>query len=323
MPVILLTNHYNEGPLAIARGAVPEGFNLMTLNKPCKEELVEKAKKADYFLVSGRLPIDEEVLDAASKLKMIQRTGVGTDMLNREALKKKNIPVYINVGINARSVAEHAMMLILTTLRRLAVINADVKGGTWLKQDTGVKSRELYGKTVGIIGMGNIGRMVVKMLKGFGVDILYYDMYRQSEESERKLGIVYTSMDEIFQKADIISLHCPLVPETNNIINTETISKMKKGVIIINTARGGLIDEAALVRALKSEHVGAAGLDVFSKEPPSKRNPLFGFNNVTVSPHVGGLSYEAFKGMMTGAMNNMRLFEEGRAEELENKRLEL
>lgn len=323
MPVILLTNHYNEGPLAIARGAVPEGFNLMTLNKPCKEELVEKAKKADYFLVSGRLPIDEEVLDAASKLKMIQRTGVGTDMLNREALKKKNIPVYINVGINARSVAEHAMMLILTTLRRLAVINADVKGGTWLKQDTGVKSRELYGKTVGIIGMGNIGRMVVKMLKGFGVDILYYDMYRQSEENERKLGIVYTSMDEIFQKADIISLHCPLVPETNNIINTETISKMKKGVIIINTARGGLIDEAALVRALKSGHVGAAGLDVFSKEPPSKRNPLFGFNNVTVSPHVGGLSYEAFKGMMTGAMNNMRLFEEGRAEELENKRLEL
>lgn len=323
MPVILLTNHYNEGPLAIAKGAVPEGFGLIYLNKPCKEELIKKAKEADYFLVSGRLSIDREVLDAAPGLKMIQRTGVGVDMLDMKALKEKNIPVYINMGINARSVAEHAVMLILTGLRRLTAVNAAVKKGVWLKQDTGVQSRELHGKTVGIIGMGNIGRTVVEMLRGFGVNIIYYDMYRQEEKREKELGITYMSMEEVFKKADIISLHCPLVPETKGIVNSNSIAKMKKGVILINTARGGLIDEPSLINALESGHVMAAGLDVFSKEPPSKDNGLFGFDNVTVTPHVGGLSYEAFKGMMTEAMNNMKLFEEGRADELESKKLEL
>lgn len=323
MPTILLTNHYNEGPLAIAEGAVPKGFSLMTLDEPCKEELIKKARGADYFLVSGRLPIDKEVLDVAYGLKMIQRTGVGTDMLDTKVLKERNIPVYINMGINSRSVAEHAVMLMLTTLRRLPIVNARVKRGIWLKQDTGVQGRELYGKTVGIIGMGNIGRTVVKILRGFEVNIVYYDMYRQDRAREQELGITYTSMEEVFKEADIISLHCPLMPETKNIINSGSIAKMKRGVILINTARGGLIDEAALVGALEAGHIGAAGLDVFEKEPPGKDNALFGFENVIVSPHVGGLSYEAFKNMMTEAMNNMRLFEEGRADELEDKKLEL
>jgi len=321
MPVILLTNHYNEGPLSIAKAAVPEGFELISLDKACKEELIVKAKDAHYFLVSGRLPIDREVLDASPNLKMIQRTGVGTDMFDMEALKEKNIPVYVNMGINARSVAEHAVMLILATLKRLTIVNANVKNGIWLKQDTGVQNRELCGKTVGIIGMGNIGRMVVKMLKGFDVSIVYYDMYRQREETEKELGITYATMEDVFKKADIISLHCPLTPETKGMINAKALSMMKKGVIIINTARGGLIDEAALIDALKSGQVRAAGLDVFAKEPPDKTNPLLGFDNVIVSPHVGGLSYEAFRSMMVEAMNNMKLFEEGRAEELESKRL--
>ncbi|NLO26180.1 MAG: hydroxyacid dehydrogenase [Clostridiales bacterium] len=321
MPVILLTNHYNEGPLKIAKEAVPKGFSLISLDRPSKEELVKKAEQADYFLVSGRLPIDREVLDAAPKLKMIQRTGVGTDMFDMEALKERNIPVYVNMGINSRSVAEHAVMLILSVLRRLTIVNGNVKNGIWLKQDMGVQSRELYGKTVGLIGMGNIGRSVVRMLKGFEVNIIYYDMYRQPEETEKELGISYAPMNEVFENADIISLHCPLAPETKGLINDKTISSMKKGAILINTARGGLVDEAALIRALETGHIGAAGLDVFAKEPPAKANPLLGFENVVVSPHVGGVTYEAFKSMMVEAMYNMKLFEEGKTEELESKRL--
>lgn len=321
MPVILLTNHYNEGPLSIVKGAVPEGFEFVSLDKACKEELISKAKDANYFLVSGRLSIDRDVLNAAPNLRMIQRTGVGTDMFDMEALKEKNIPVYVNMGINARSVAEHAVMLILAALKRLTIVNANLKSGIWLKQDTGVQSRELCGKTVGIIGMGNIGRMVVKMLNGFDVNIVYYDMYRQKEETEKELGISYAPMDDVLKKADIISLHCPLTLETKGIIDAKAISMMKKGSIIINTARGGLIDEAALIDALKTGHIKAAGLDVFAQEPPAKTNPLLDLENVTVSPHIGGLSYESFRNMMAEAMNNIRLFEEGRLEELESKRL--
>ncbi len=321
MPVILLTNHYNEGPLSIVQEAVPAGFSLVTLDEPTKEELIKKAKEAEYFLVSGRLPIDKEVLDAAPKLKMIQRTGVGTEMFDMEALKEKNIPIYVNPGVNAVSVAEHAVMHILAVLRRITIVNGNVKKGIWAKQDTGVQSKELRGKTVGMLGMGNIGRNVVKMLSGFGVNIVYYDMFRLKEEQEKELGITYASLEEVFKKADILSLHCPLTPETKGIINAKSIALMKKGVIIVNTARGGLIDEVALIKALESGQVGAAGLDVFAKEPPDKANPLLSFENVSVSPHVGGLTYEAFKSMMVEATHNMKLFEEGKVEELESKKI--
>lgn len=321
MPVILITNHYNEVPLSILQEAIPKGFRLISLEKATKEELLKKAGEADYFLVSGRLSIDKEVIEVANKLKMIQRTGVGTDMFDMEALKEKSIPVYVNTGVNSQSVAEHAMMLILSVLRRLPIVNANVKNGIWLKQDTGVQSMELCNKTVGIIGMGNIGRTVVKMLNGFDVNIVYYDMYRLDEEKEKALGITYAPLNEVLKKADIISLHCPLTPETKYIINSDTIATMKRGTIIINTARGGLIDETALIRALETGHIKAAGLDVFDKEPPEKTNLLLSFNNVTVSPHVGGLTYEAFKSMMVEAMNNIKMFEEGKSELLESKRI--
>lgn len=321
MPVILLTNHYNEIPRKIVKEAVPEGFTLDTLDRANKEELLKKAGEADYFLVSGRVPIDREVIEAATRLKMIQRTGVGTDMLDIETLNEKKIPVYVNPGINSRSVAEHTMMLILSVLRRLPIVNSTVKNGIWLKQDMGVQSRELYKKKIGMIGMGNIGRNVVRMLKGFDVSIVYYDMYRLNEKQEEELGISYAPLSEVFQQADILTIHCPLTIETKKIINAETLASMKKGAIIINTARGGLIDEAALVKALDSGHIKAAGLDVFAQEPPDKTNPLLSFDNVTVSPHVGGVTYEAFKSMMFEAMNNMKLFEQGKKDKLENKRL--
>jgi len=321
MPVILLTNHYNEIPLSILKGAVPEGFELITLDKANKEELVKKAGEADYFLGSGRLPIDREVIEAATKLKMIQRTGVGADSFDMKVLNEKNIPVYVNPGVNAVSVAEHALMLILAVLRRVAVVNGNVKKGIWAKQDTGVQGRELYGKTVGMIGMGNIGRNAAKMLRGFEVKIVYYDMYRLKEEQEKELGITYAPLAEVLKQADILSLHCPLTPETKGIINAQTIASMKKGAVIINTARGGLIVETDLISALQSGQIKAAGLDVFAEEPPAKDNPLFSLDNVTLTPHVGGLTYEAFRSMMAEAMHNMKLFEEGKADELESKRL--
>jgi D-3-phosphoglycerate dehydrogenase len=321
MPVILLTNHYDERPAAIVKEAVPEGFTLMMLEKECQQELVEKAPLADYFLVSGRLQISQEVISAATRLKMIQRTGVGIDMLDLKAIGERNIPVYVNAGINAASVAEHAVLHILAALRRLVIVDASIRNGIWAKRDNGLQTNELSGKTVGLVGAGNIGRHTAKMLSGFDCRIIYYDMYRLSPEMEQELGITYQPFEQLLEQSDIISLHCPLTDETRGIINKETIAKMKDGVILVNTARGGLIVEQDLREALDSKKVKAAGLDVFSTEPPAKDNPLITCQNVTLSPHMGGVTYESFKDMMAGAMQNMVIYEQGRMAELESKRL--
>jgi phosphoglycerate dehydrogenase-like enzyme len=321
MPVILLTNYYDGIPKTIAQEAVPAGFQLLTLASATKECLLEMAGEAEYFLVSGRLPIGKDVLAVAKRLKMIQRTGVGTDMFDMDALKERGIPLYVNMGVSAISVAEHAMMLMLSVLRRLTVLNAEVKSGIWTKQANGVRNHELYGKTIGMVGMGNIGKAVAKMLQGFDVKIYYYDMYRLKPEQEATLGIVYKPLQEVLQAADIVSLHCPLTADTKNMMNAGMFACMKKGSILINTARGGLIDEAALVQALRTGHIKAVGLDVFSQEPPDKANALLGLDTVTATPHVGGLTYEAFRSMMVEAMQNMQLFEEGKQALLEDKRL--
>jgi phosphoglycerate dehydrogenase-like enzyme len=275
MPVILLTTHYSERPAAIVREAVPKGFSLVMLDKISKEELIEKAPLADYILVSGRLKIDKAVIGAAKKLKMIQRTGVGTDMFDMESIRARNIPVYVNAGVNASSVAEHAVLHILAALRRLTIVNDEVRRGTWIKQDNGLQTHELGGKTVGLIGAGNIGRHVARMLSGFGCSLLYYDMYRLKPETERQFNLIYKPLDEVFAQSDIISLHCPLTDETRNIINAKSIAGMKDGAILVNTARGELVVEKDLAEALDSGKIAAAGLDVFSPEPPLANNPLF------------------------------------------------
>lgn len=321
MPVILLTNHYGARPAAIVREAVPEGFTLIMLDSASQQELVEKAPLADYFLVSGRLLINREVVTAATKLKMIQRTGVGTDMFDMDAINARGIPVYVNSGVNAASVAEHAVLHILAALRRLTIVNANVRNGIWAKQDSGLQSNDLCGKTVGLLGAGNIGRHVARMLSGFDCNVVYYDMFRLTPEMEQQYHLTYKTLDELLAQSDIISLHCPMTPETRGIINAETVARMKDGAILVNTARGGLINEEALVQALQSGKIKAAGLDVFGTEPPAADHPLFAFDRVTVSPHIGGVSYESFKGMMAEAMKNMVVFENGGAAALEGKRL--
>ena len=321
MPVILLTTHYSERPAAIVREAVPKGFTLLMLDKISQQELIEKAPLADYILVSGRLKINKEVIDAAKNLKMLQRTGVGTDMFDMDAIRARNIPIYVNAGVNASSVAEHAVLHILAALRRLTIVNDEVRSGIWSKQDNGLQSNELAGKTVGLIGAGNIGRHAARMLSGFACNLIYYDMYRLKPETEEQLNLTYKPLDEVFAQSDIISLHCPLTDETRGIINAQTLAKMKDGTVIVNTARGELIVEKDLADALRTGKIKAAGLDVFCAEPPIMDNPLFAFDRVTASPHIGGVSYEAFKGMMTEAMKNMVTFESGNAESLESKRL--
>lgn len=324
MPKILHTYRYTGKPWEILKSVVPAGFDVKTLDEPTQEQLVKEAADADYLLVSGRLLINEDVLSAAKKLKMIQRTGVGTEMLDKDAIKARNIPVYVNAGINARSVAEHTVTLILSCLKNIPLISSNVKKGIWKKQETGVSCNELYGKTVALVGMGAIGRLVASMLNAFGAHIIYTDLFRQSEDVEKTLNLVYKpSFEELLPEADILSFHCPLTDENQKMLNASAIAKMKDGAIVVNTARGKLIDEAALYDALVSEKIRSAGLDVHFEEPMGAEDPLKTLDNVILTPHIAGLSYETFQSMMAGAVENIVAFEKGELELIKNKILNL
>ena len=322
MSIILLTNKYSDKVFSVVKRNLPNGFELISLDNISKEEMLKNAGIADYFLASGRIVIDKEIIEAAKKLKMVQRTGVGTDRIDLETLKEKNIPLYVNSGVNSISVAEHTIMLILSVLRRLNSVDFGVKNGKWNKNDVGIECCNLNEKTIGIIGIGNIGKTVVKMLQPFGVNILYYDVFRLPEKEEIELNIKYFDLSNLLPKVDILSLHCPITPQTKGLIGEKEIAAMKKGAIIINTARGQLIDETALVKALESGHIKGAGLDVFSIEPPSKDNPLFNFDNVILTPHVGGLTLETFEKMMCDAFENIKLFEDGKLDLIKDKKLQ-
>ena len=322
MPKILHTAKYTGLPLEILQNACPSGFVVKTLDELSYQQLVKEAVDADYFLVSGRLPIDKTVLDAAKHLKMIQRTGVGTDMLDKEEIKRRGIPVYVNAGVNSRSVAEHTLMLILATLKRLPQINKQLHEGIWKKQASGVSTSELFGKTVGIVGMGHVGRTVASMLRPFGAHVIYTDVVRRSEAEEKELGLTYcNSFMELLPQVDILTLHCPMVTENLEALNSTTIAMMKKGSIIINSARGKLINPDALYDAVKSGHIRAAGIDTHYEEPIKEGYKLAELNNVILTPHIGGLSYEAFHQMMHDAMENIKTFEEENLSLIEKHRI--
>jgi D-3-phosphoglycerate dehydrogenase len=319
---ILHTARYTGIPWEILKSVVPNDFSVETLDELSYDCLLRQAIDADYLLVSGRLPIDEGVLSAAKHLKMIQRTGVGTEMLDVEAIKSHGIPMYVNAGVNAQSVAEHTLTLMLAALKRLPQINAQTHNGVWKKQQVGVTTHELKGKTVGLVGMGNIGRLVAAMLQPFGVKVLYTDVFRQNEKVENDLALTYCeSFETMLPQCDILSFHCPLTKENTDMLNKETLSMMKQGAIVVNTARGKLINPDDLYEALKSGQLSAAALDTHYEEPLKENNKLAELENVILTPHIGGLSYEAFHQMMADAIKNIVAFEEGRIEEIKERRI--
>lgn len=317
MKTILLTNHYSEGPYSIVRDELPAGFCLEMLDRNDAESLLAKILEADYLLASGRVRITVQALEQAPKLKMIQRTGVGLDSLDLDAIRARGIPLYVNQGVNARSVAEHTLLLILACLRRLPQIHRNTANGVWKKQAQGVLTSELAGKTVGLIGMGSIGKIVASLLQAFQANVVYSKPRRLPETEEKALGITYLPLKELAANADVVSMHCPMTPETANMINADFLSRMKPGAIFVNTARGGLVDMPALTQALQSGRLSFAGLDVHDQEPVSPDSPILKLENVILTPHIGGITADSFRRMMHDAMRNIECFDQGALEEIE------
>lgn len=257
---------------------------------PSAEDILAEAKDADGILVTyAKLPGD--LLRQCKKLKVIGRFGLGVDNIDIPAAKELGIVVTYVPDYCLHEVSDHAAALMLTLARKIPIANASVQGGEW-KMPVVVPLRRFNTQTVGLIGFGGIPRSVAPKMQSFGFKVIANDPFLPKEVFE-KANVESVTLDELYARSDFISVHAPLLPSTRGLVNDEAFAKMKQGVMIVNTARGPLVDEAALVRALDSGKVAAAGLDVVTTEPLPKDSALLGRPNVVITPHTGFYSIEA------------------------------
>jgi glyoxylate reductase len=299
--------------LEIARELLPPGMELVVAD-PTRPEFYDAAADADYYLGSPRHGIGNDFFRAAPKLKLVQLTSAGYDRVDIEAARKAKVPVANNGGANSVAVAEHAVMLMLAVLKRLVYHHLNVVNGTWRASDFhSLRTYEVEGKRLGIVGLGNIGRKVARRVQGFDMDVRYYDVARLSEDQEDTLGVRFALFSELLRTSDVVTLHVPLNDVTRKMISTRELSMMKRSAILINTCRGPVVDEDALLQALTSGTIAGAGLDVMVEEPPKKNHPLFSLPNVTFSPHSAGPTWDNWAKAYRNGFDNIQRMESGQA----------
>lgn len=258
---------------------------------PTEAELLERIGDVDA-LISGTEPVTAAVLAAAPRLKVIAKHGVGYENIDLEVARARGIPVAVAGGAIADSVADMAMALLLAVARQIPQGDRSVRDGEWRRM-VGV---ELRGKSLGIIGLGQIGKGLCRRAAGFGLRVVAHDLY-PDEGFAREWGVEYLPLGDLLATSDIVSLHAPATPETRHMIDAAALGRMKRGAYLINTARGELVDEAALAAALREGQLAGAGLDVFSAEPPERDNPLLGLDNVVLAPHSAGQTEDGLRRM--------------------------
>lgn len=254
------------------------------------QDLAQKIANFDIVIVRSRTTITKELIEKATKCKIIARVGVGLDNIDAEFAKTKNIRVINAVEGAMNAVAELVIGLMLALAREIPRADRELRAGNWIKKE--LMGTELAGKYLGIVGLGNIGKRLARLARALNMNIIGYDVVPIDPEFAKDVGLIKTDLDTLLQSADYISLHVPLLDSTRNLINAERISKMKKTAKIINTSRGGTVDENALYEALKSGNLGGAALDVFEKEP-AIGNKLATLPNFICTPHIGAQTKEA------------------------------
>lgn len=237
----------------------------------------------------GRL--DEAFLAASPQVRVLSKHGAGVDNIDIAAASARNIPVLVAAGANAVSVAEHAMALLFAVAKKIVPLDRGLREGRWEKP--GFQGRELAGSSMGLVAFGAIARQTARFAKAFGITVSAYDPFCPAEVFEAEGVVRIEDLDALVAGSDILSLHSPLTPQTRHLINAERLALMRRDAIIINTARGGLIDEDALLAALKEGHIGGAGLDTFAKEPPAPDHPFWADMRLVLTPHIGGVTTAA------------------------------
>jgi len=285
-PRVLISDPMSSQAVAVFE---QRGIEVVQSGKITATELLELIPDFQGLAVRSATQVNAELLTAAQKLQVVGRAGIGVDNVDVPACTAKGIIVMNTPMGNAITTAEHALAMMFALARHIPQANQTTQAGKWAKSR--YMGIELTGKTLGIIGSGNIGSIVAEKAIGFGLKVQAYDPYL-TEERANALGVKKVDLDTLLASSDIVSLHVPRTPETENIINATAIHKMKKGALLINCARGGLVDELALRVALENDHLRGAALDVYQEEP-AKENPLFGLENVICTPHLGASTTEA------------------------------
>ncbi len=296
----------------LAAELVPDGFRLLVVTSRDREELLRHMPEADFLLVATAR-VDEELLRAAPHLRLVQHQGVGYDNIDVGACRRAAIPVALTPEGTTIGVAEHTLLLILALFRHLLTVDAAVRRGEWPVWSMRSRSVELAGKTVGLIGFGRIGREVARRARAFDTTIVYHDSVPAPAAVETELGVAYVSRDDLLRRADVVSLHAPLTAETRGFIGERELRLMQPHAVLINTARGALVDEQALVRALDEGRIAGAGLDVLAQEPPGADNPLLACPNVILTPHVAAGTRDAYRTKMHAVFANMQRVARGEA----------
>ena len=297
MSAILVTG----ADLAPQALALLQGFEMVYAGKtPTQDDLLALCRAHDPVAIVVRYgKVDAAMIEAAPSLQVISKHGSGTDTIDKVAAKARGIEVVAAAGANAAAVAEEALALMLACAKSVVQLDARMRAGHWDKATH--KSLELHGRTVGLVGLGAIGQRFAKMADAMGMRVLGFDPYAK----DLPAFIQPAALDDVWSESDVISLHCPLTDENRNLLNAQTLARCKKGVIVVNTARGGLIDEVALLEAVQSGQVRSAGLDSFAVEPMTAGHPFQQEARILLSPHIGGVTGDAYVNMGMAAARNL------------------
>ena len=295
-PVFLVTGN-DLAPQALN---LLKDFEIVYAGKtPTEDDIVGLCKQHDPVAIIVRYSkVGAAAMNAAPSLKVISKHGSGTDTIDKAAASERGIQVVAAVGANAAAVAEQALALLLAAAKSVVDLNNRMHAGHWDKATH--KSVELEGRAIGVIGLGAIGLRFARMADAMDMRVLGFDPYAKNLPAY----VQTTDLDTLWRTADVISLHCPLTADNAKLVNARTLALCRKGVIIVNTARGGLIDEPALLEAIRSGHVAGAGLDSFAVEPMAAPHPFHGERRIVLSPHIGGVTSDAYVKMGVAAANN-------------------
>lgn len=311
-PLIACLDVWAPAVREVVRRNAPQGFALEFAQSYEPEHQLDLAARADVLL-PGWAAVTEPMLARAGRLRMIQKWGIGVDRIDVEAVRRRGIPLAITAGSNAGPVAELAIALMLAVYRRIPYVDRAMRQGEWPKAEMRETCFQLADKTVGIVGFGNIGRMLARRLRGFDVQVLYFDARRADPATEERLNARFVQLRELLAASDIVSLHAPATPQTERMIDAAAIAGMKDGAILVNTARGELVDEGALYDALRSGKLRGAGLDAFRQEPPPAGHPLLSLEQVVVTPHAGGGVFDNVENVARHAFANITRLLRGEA----------
>ncbi|MEI8188850.1 MAG: 2-hydroxyacid dehydrogenase [candidate division NC10 bacterium] len=298
-------NRATDDVYNVIRSEMPSGWTLLTPLEQTPDRCRPQLANAD-FILAATWPIGEAELRAAPKLRMVQHQGVGHEKMDKAALKARGIPLAICPAGTTVGVAEHTILLILAVYKRLVIADTKLRQGTWLQWGLRATSFELSGKTVGLLGFGRIGQAVAKRAHAFEAKVLYHDPFlSEVPAGVAACGVRAVSFDELLAESDIVSVHVPTTDQTRNLLGTAEFQRMKRSAVLINTARGAIVDETALIKALEERTIAGAGLDVFEREPINPDNPLLKLDTVTLTPHISAGTVDALREKMRSVFTNL------------------